>query len=435
MKFALPKLLLVCALFVTRATPAAEIDDVSLASGLSYGYGLESRSTMQAILTLSPALELAWTPRTALVASARIWLDAENEVAPGRPLFDTYTRASRPLALGDSGNAQLRDVYLEVRSDNGIIRLGKQQIVWGRLDGIKVLDVVDPQDFREFITEDFSVSRISLWSAYLDYDLGNWRTEIAVVPDSTGHAIPGSGAWFELTAPRFRYGAQPGQNLPLETVEPEMTLEQTALGLRLSRRLGAMEISAVAYSGMDPEPLGRFAVSGGQAVVERFYERRDVYGISFDVGLGMFVLRGEYAYQPGRVFNTRPNGELRTIALDEHRGALGVDFNGPLGVFVNVQYLLDTIPDAPADLVRPETDRIGTLYLRKTFGYDALSLEARWYYSFTDEDQMLSFGVDYALGENTSLVLAAQTFHGTPDGIFGEFTGRDRVVLGLSTLF
>jgi hypothetical protein len=135
------------------------------------------------------------------------------------------------------------------------------------------------------------------------------------------------------------------------------------------------------------------------------------------------------------MFNTRPNGELRTIALDEHRGALGVDFDGPLGIFVNIQYLLDTIPDAPADLVRPETDRIGTLYLRRTFAYDTLSLEARWYYSFTDEDQMLSLGIDYALGENTSLLLGAQYFDGTPDGIFGEFSGRDRIVLGLSTMF
>lgn len=435
MKTSLPKLLLFGAMIMTRSTPAAEIEDMSLASGLSYGYGLDTHSTMQAILTLSPSLELAWTPRVALVASARIWLDAEQDIAPGTPAFDTYTQASRPLALGDSGNAQLRDVYLEVRSDNGLLRLGKQQIVWGRLDGIKVLDVVDPQDFREFITEDFSVSRISLWSAYFDYNLGNWRTEISVVPDSTGHAIPGSGAWFELTAPRFRYGAQPGQSLPLETIEPEMTLEQTAVGLRLSRHFGAMDLSAMAYSGMDPEPLGRFALRDGDPVVERFYERRDVYGISFDIGLGAFVLRGEYAYQPDRIFNTRPNDELRTIALDEHRGAIGVDLDGPLGIFVNVQYLLDTIPDAPADLVRPETDRIGTLYLRKTFAYDTLSLEARWYYSFTDKDRMVSLGVDYALGENTSLVLAAQYFDGTPDGIFGEFTGRDRIVLGLSSMF
>jgi len=44
------------------------------------------------------------------------------------------------------------------------LRLGKQQIVWGETDGLKLLDVMNPQNFREFILDEFEDSRLPLWS-------------------------------------------------------------------------------------------------------------------------------------------------------------------------------------------------------------------------------------------------------------------------------
>ena len=429
--------LFVAATITAAAGPAAaEIDSLSVAFGLTYGYGGETNVSMQGELEIVPAIEVKLTQRASLIGSARIRIDEHDELEPGRYSFNTYSKASRPANLGDAGSAEARDLYLEFRSEKGLTRLGKQQIVWGRLDGIKVLDLVNPQDFREFIIDEFGDSRIGLWSAYFDYSLGGWRAELAVVPDATGHAIPESGAWYELTAPRFRFGASPGQaTLPITTAVPELSLDGTAVGLRLSRRIGSVDFSTVAYSGTDPEPLGRVATVGGETVVERFYERRDAFGFSFDLGLGSAVVRAEYAYQPERVFNARSNDQLTTIALDQHRGAIGLDVDAPLGVFVNIQYLADTIADAPPDLVRPASDRIGTLYLRRTFAYDALALEARWYYSFTDEDQLASVGIEYALNDNTSVKLSAEYSSGAPAGLFGQFADRDRITVNLSHTF
>ena len=429
---------IVITVLATTATgaAAAELDSASVASALSYGYARETDASMQSQLELVPAFDMTLSPATSLIASGRIRLDAHDALEPGRPSYDTFAAASKPINLGNTGSVELRDLYLEFQSDSGLTRLGKQQIVWGRLDGIKVLDLVNPQDFREFIIDDFGNSRIGLWSAYFDYSLGNWRTEIALVPDATGHAIPDSGSFFELTAPRFRFGAMQGEGtLPVATVRPELSLRDMAVGLRMSRQFNAIEFSAVAYTGMDPEPLGRIASRGGEPVVERFYERRDAIGFSFDLGLGSAVLRAEYAYQPKRVFNTRSNDQLTTLSLDQHRGAIGLDIDGPLGIFVNIQYLVDSVADAPAELARPATDQVGTLYLRRAFAYDSLALEARWYHSFTDEDQLASVGFEYTLSDSTSLELSAQFFSGAAEGLFGQFTDRDRITLSLSHIF
>jgi len=415
---------------------AAEVDSASLTTDLSYGYSQTANKTMQGLIELLPSLDVALADSTSLVASARLRADAKDELEPGRPNLDTYAPGSRPLELGNTGTAELWDFYVEFQSRNGLSRLGKQQIVWGRLDGIKVLDLVNPQDFREFILDDFGDSRISLWSAYLDYTLGNWRVEFALIPDATGHAIPREGAWFELTAPRFRYGAEPGQpSLPVTTDEPRHSLGEAAAGLRLSRQFNTLELALVAYSGNDPEPLGRLVSAAGGPTIERFYERRNAFGFSVDMVLGPAVLRAEYAYQPDRMFNTRSPGLLETALLDQHRGAVGIDIDGPLGIFVNMQYLADTVDAAPADLVRPDRDRIATLYLRRSFAYDSVALAARWYHSFTDGDDLAALSVEYAVNDATSVELAAQFFTGVEDGLFGQFTARDRITLSLRNTF
>ena len=186
---------------------------------------------------------------------------------------------------------------------------------------------------------------------------------------------------------------------------------------------------------MDPEPLGRVVVANGQAVVERFFERRDAVGFSFDIGLGPAVARVEYAYQPKRVFNTRSTGALGTAELDQHRGAIGLDIDAPGGIFVNLQYAVDSVSEAPSELVRPGKDRIGTLFLRKNLAYDTVALAARWYHSFTDDDDLASLSVEYAFSDSTVIEFAAQSFSGNETGLFGQFAERDRILVSVRHVF
>ena len=186
---------------------------------------------------------------------------------------------------------------------------------------------------------------------------------------------------------------------------------------------------------MDPEPLGKLVSSPDGLFLERYYDRRDAIGFSLDMGLGPAVIRAEYAYQPDRVFNTRQSNLLDTTDLDQHRAAIGVDLEGPYGLFANIQYLVDHVSDAPVYLVRPAQDRLATFFLRKTFLYDTLTVEGRWYQSYTDDDHLASFSIDYAVSENLTLKLDYQAFNGTSDGLFGQFDNKDRLTIGFRHTF
>ena len=135
------------------------------------------------------------------------------------------------------------------------------------------------------------------------------------------------------------------------------------------------------------------------------------------------------------MFNTRTATELDTQRLQHWRAGLGVDWNAPLGLFVNVQYLHDHVSKAPANLIRPTRERIATAFVRRQFLYETLSTELRWYGSLEDHDQLIRGAVRYSLSDTTSVALSADLFEGDDRGVFGQFASRDQVTLTLQHTF
>jgi len=60
-------------------------------------------------------------------------------------------------------NDWLRELYADTRLGGWDLRLGKQQVVWGTADGIKLLDIINPTDFRELNQNAMEDSRIPVW--------------------------------------------------------------------------------------------------------------------------------------------------------------------------------------------------------------------------------------------------------------------------------
>lgn len=418
------------------ATAAGIIDNAALRTILRYGYATDADETLEAAVELLPSAELGFGDAVGLRLSGRIRGDEGGLLEPDGPNLDGYSDGSRPRTIGTSWTVEIRDAYLDLSVGNGLLRMGKQQIVWGAMDGIKVLDALNPQSFREFILEDFGASRIGLWSAYLDMPLAEWRAELALVPDTTTHQIPGAGAWFELTAPRYRFGATTtAPTLAATTQRPTDPWADGTIGVRLSRFIAGVDVRLVAISGLDFEPLGRLQAGGAGSVLEKFYERRELFGISLETAFGPTALRAELGFQPSRTFNARTSSGLGIVERDQWRAAIGADIDGPWGTFINVQYVYDRVLDAPPDLVRPSTDHVATLFLRRGFSYDTLTAELRWYAMLDDRNGVVRGSLDYALDDDTRIRLSADAFYGNDEGIFGQFNQRDRVTLTLEHTF
>ncbi len=361
-------------------------------------------------LEFRPALEWA-NDRNLLRMSARFRLPS-NTALYGDPATDRdYDRASRPADLGGSLAGELREAYWTFGGDAWSLSLGKRLVNWGRLDGYKILDALNPQDFREYILEDFDESRISTWSAGFRYVGRNWDWELFWSPDRTSHDLADPGSAFVLSAERFPLDRLASD---VRRVEPG----RDTVGLQLSKRYEQWDWRLVYIDGFDFEPI----IAGDGAAMLLQHPRRRVFGGSIEATAGRIVVRAEATYRPDRRLN-RP-GEAAEV--DQASVAVGLDYAGPWDVGANVQLIREEILDAPADLLRPQNDTITTLALRRSFQNDALMPSARWYQSLSDNDGLLRLKLDYALRRGGTLSIGADRFFGDENGLFGQFRDRER---------
>lgn len=419
-------------LWLVPGITLAETTSFQLDSTLVLGHDRDQVTTSE--LVLEPDLEFAWGEGLRGRMSARLRHDFSNRLVPGKPDRTSYAAASGPFAYGPEGSLELRDFYVDFDTQGVRWRIGKQQIVWGELDGIKVLDTVNPQNFREFILDDFSDSRIGLWTINAEFGarLGKreWDVQTFWALDSSTHELPREGATFVLTAPRFRFGAVGPSALPTRSSHSDNMLRGSAFGVRLRRSTaGGVDIAASVMSGLDPEPLGRLVLDP-MPTLERFFRRRTVAGLSTAFSFGPAAMRAELAFQPKRHFATQvEEGALASSQAWQSTLGLGVDLQTSSQWLLSAQFLHDRVINPPRGLIRPDADSLVTITARRSFGYDRWRTEFRWYGSLSDGDGIWRMTTSYALNDNSTLALSADLFYGDGIGLFGQFADRDRLVM------
>lgn len=85
----------------------------------------------------------------------------------------------------------LRELYVDTQLSDWFLRLGKQQVVWGTADGIKLLDIINPTDFRELNQNTMEDSRIPIWMINAERDIGESGNIQFIVSQAEENKIPG----------------------------------------------------------------------------------------------------------------------------------------------------------------------------------------------------------------------------------------------------
>jgi len=85
----------------------------------------------------------------------------------------------------------LRELYIDTTAGDWDLRLGKQQVVWGTADGIKLLDNVNPTDWSEFNQNAPADARIPVWMISAEKYLDNGDNLQVVASQAKAHKIAG----------------------------------------------------------------------------------------------------------------------------------------------------------------------------------------------------------------------------------------------------
>ncbi|MBH0178537.1 MAG: hypothetical protein HP491_11895 [Nitrospira sp.] len=401
----------------------------------AYGITRDRASKLEFII--DPQLEYRFSEDTRVTAIARLYSEGFDYLEPGRPSQAEVAPNSRRLLLGDRSDIELREFYLKTLLWGTHLTLGKQQVVWGKADGLKLLDVVNPQNFREFILDNFDDSRIPLWTLNAELSIGGGNLQFLWIPDRSNHQLPKTDATFAFTSPLIVPQAPPGAAVNLRSIErPNNVVTDSDIGMRFSRFWHGWDLTVnYLYHYADFPVFFQsvlLAPDGATVTVNPRYERNHLIGGSFSNAFGNLTVRGEATYNTDRfVLTTNRNGGDGVIKTGEIAYVIGLDWFGIQDSLVSVQLFQSWLLNPAQGIVREALDTTTTLLLRRHFLNETLEAEMLWLHNVNFGDGLIRPKVSYELRDNMKIWTGFDLLYGDHNGLFGQFDRNDRLVIGM----
>ena len=270
-------------------------------------------------------------------------------------------------AASDTVAAELWEGFVDLRRDSLWMRLGRQNIVWGEADAVRLLDVVNPLDNSwhpfEGGGEVFDHTRVPLWMARATYDLKRGYSIDAFV--NPGDFVPTNNAdvgapWNVNPLPRDGHGNVPPGTFLVSDDTDDWRGEWQG-GIRL---LGSIStnfnytlnyLSLIDADGVietigvkpifAPPPAPPGPPVAVLPILAQTHSRVDMVGASFNTSVDSLalVIRGEVLYAFDKQFarsappRNPPQFSLGTEGRDEYKVLIG--FDRPTFVFNKTQTL------------------------------------------------------------------------------------------------
>lgn len=343
-----------------------------------------------------------------------------------------YTFASRPVTFGNHSKLSVRELYLSMPVLNGhFLTIGKQQVVWGKADGVKILDVVNPQSFNEFILEDFGQSRIPLWMVNLELSLGDDLFQILWIPDTSTHQLPVFESTYGFTAPRFSPPVP--RDIPIQFKEneaPKTRFKNSDFGLRWSSFVGGWDIAVNYLYHFEDQPIFNTELLTHNATVLEItpeYYRSNLYGGSLSKPVGNITFRTEFAYKTDQRHYQQAN-EL--LVSDELSYVVGLDYFAWTDTLLSVQLIQQRLLDVKDEtLFRAVNETSFSLLLRRSFWQETLTTEVLWQQNTNDNDGLVRPKIQYVYSDRLTLTAGLDIFYSDERGVYGQFADLDRLYL------
>ena len=337
---------------------------------------------------------------------------------------------------------ELKEFYFDVFFSSMDLRLGKQIIRWGIVEGWRILDEVNPLDFREHILRDVADRYIPLWMIKGDYYLGPVTIEGIWTPDVRGHnPAPLRSEWSQF------------QELPDMKKVPR-NFKNSEGGLRVSGNVRGYELVLAYFTQWDDFPtafrsiaglgLGNLGISPSVDFTPR-YTRLHSYGLGFAKSFGKIVLEGEAAYVDGKNWGTCTNctpfgGKFGELQRDYVKHVIGVK-TVLLGADISMDYSQEIILNYTNDIQQQRHEDAASLFVRKEIRYGTLVPQFLGITLLNRHEYLFRPKLEYRYTDRITFLFGADIFSGDagPDpgklNFFGYFDDDDRVYMEVKYSF
>ena len=331
--------------------------------------------------------------------------------------------AEKNWVIDDQTGAAIHEAWLEHTGDMWDLRVGRQVIIWGKADGLRITDNISPTDYTEPLTWDLDNMRLPVDAAKFRILGDSLTAEFIWIPVFRAATQPEKGSlWsvepFPDSVRLIRHKADKPQGFSLKNSEFAMKLETYTAGF---------DVSVSVFYTWDDNPAMWYAPGLDEEGIFVDYtpdhRRLTIFGLDFSFPWTDFVFRGEAAFFRGR-YLTATDGEPRKKNLVKY--LLGVDWTPGNDWTVTAQITDDWIQNHESALSAKEHTPQVTLNVSKQFWSQTLTISNMTFFYLNDGEFVNRLMAEYEVMDGLSVALGWDHIHGD-DGSYGMYRQNAQV--------
>ncbi len=310
--------------------------------------------------------------------------------------------------LKERTGLELREAYLSYAKGNLDLRVGRQIVVWGVADALRVTDCVSPFDYTEFLAQDYDDIRMPVNGLRARYTWRSVTFEAVCNPVADFFILP--------TDERNPWAVRlPSVSLPytidLESGKPEKRLRNMEFGGRLTVNLSGIDFSVSALRTWNKLPALALVLSDDRQSlrINGHYRRMTMLGADCSLPLGQFVFRGEAAGYMGEA----QGGDLGrgTARRNTFHALVGVDWYPGDDWNISAQYCHKYASGNLDGLSLRRNAGLATARVSKELLRNTLKLSTFAYIDVANGGIFNRFSTSYSLNDQIELTAGYDYFH------------------------
>lgn len=325
-----------------------------------------------------------------------------------------------------------RELYAARAIGDWEVSAGLQQVVWGRADNLRVLDVINPLDLRDFLLPDLNESRMSAGMLRASGPVGAWNIEALWLPNFKPTRFAPAGTAYDLGIDaRFRAA---GLDV-LPSRRPARDGGSGEFAVRASSTRGVVDVDVIAFNGYNDDPVYVLDQAPSLApAVRPLHRRHALFGSSvayvFDSG---WVLRAEGTWSPDAPYSNL--GGTAPLRADTYTALIGVDYQWRDWLFT-AQANDRAIAGWRAQMGVPERSAVVTVSANGITHQGRMSHRIAWTaLPQYGDGNWLQWRTSWQFDDRWQLEANLDLINGRQTGLLGQFRERDRLRMELRRQF
>ncbi|HIP11806.1 MAG TPA: hypothetical protein EYG73_03705 [Arcobacter sp.] len=295
--------------------------------------------------------------------------------------------------------------------ENFSFLLGKHQVNWGESDYLRVVNVINPINLKDYYLsyiEDYKKANSSLWMFQSEYTGNDWGSSLLIIPDFESTVFPHSQTGF--------YNESLSSYESIQENNPnKFDIKDISVALKINKEIDNYDFSVYSYYGWNHTSLITSSLKK-----ESF--RRKVLGVSLSNTIGEFVIRTDNAIYLDEKFQEINYG---TSEKDSIKNLIATDWNDA-SHSISLQVLSTHILSYSNNIIEDEDTIEGTFYIEKRINNNNIVFSNLLLNNFSTNTGINEFKVKYRYKDNINLYFGYDSFWGN-EGILSGYSNQNRV--------